>query len=202
MSKEHQFDLSGGAVCLDFANSSASLKLPGTQLERLNSYADLVAFSVQAKLMTAAQGRELASAAHKQPGKANRALRQAYALREALYRVFSSIAAHKTPPHRDLEALNAELAKAIQHSRIVRDDGRFVRVWHDTDLLEMPLWPIVVSANELLASGSLDDIRECGAESCSWLFLDQSRNKSRRWCDMKTCGNRAKARRHYQRVSS
>lgn len=201
-SREFQFDLSAGEHCLDFANTSASRKAPGTQVERLLSYADLLAFGVQAGLLTPSQSRELSRQAYTQPSRANAALRKAYAIRDALYRVFSAIATHRTPPYKDLEMLNAEFATAIECSRIVRDDGRFIRVWADTDELELPLWPIAASANGLLTSGTLGQLRECPAESCSWLFVDQSRNQSRRWCDMKTCGNRAKARRHYERAGS
>lgn len=61
------------------------------------------------------------------------------------------------------------------------------------------LWPVARSAAELLTSPDAQRVRECALRSCSWLFVDRSRNRRRRWCDMKTCGNRAKARRHYRR---
>src|ERR671930_579256 len=65
------------------------------------------------------------------------------------------------------------------------------------------LAPVVWSAAELLTSGPLERVRECpGDDTCGWLFLDTSRNGSRRWCDMRTCGNRAKARRYYRRAST
>src|SRR6266851_4063029 len=59
------------------------------------------------------------------------------------------------------------------------------------------------AAVELLAGDHAAPVKLCGmweASGCSWLFVDESRNGSRRWCSMKDCGNRAKARRHYQRV--
>jgi predicted RNA-binding Zn ribbon-like protein len=59
------------------------------------------------------------------------------------------------------------------------------------------LWPIAQSAADLMTSDKRNSVRQCGADDCAWLFLDESRNHSRRWCDMKTCGNRQKARRHY-----
>jgi predicted RNA-binding Zn ribbon-like protein len=61
------------------------------------------------------------------------------------------------------------------------------------------LWPIVDAAADLLVRGEPERIKTCGSATCGWLFLDLSRNRSRRWCDMKDCGNRAKARRHYAR---
>lgn len=79
----------------------------------------------------------------------------------------------------------------------------FQLVWpvHELDL-GLPRWPIVYSAAKLLASSGLDRVRQCAGDDCGWLFLDTSRNHSRRWCDMADCGNRAKARRHYRRTRS
>jgi len=68
--------------------------------------------------------------------------------------------------------------------------------------LERINWLIVRSAADLLTSDKLHDVRACSAEDCRWLFLDISKNHSRRWCDMETCGNQAKARRHYRRKKS
>jgi predicted RNA-binding Zn ribbon-like protein len=65
--------------------------------------------------------------------------------------------------------------------------------------LDRVLWPVARSAAELLTSDDLAAVRECAAPDCRWLFLDRSRNRSRRWCAMATCGNRSKARRHYRR---
>ena len=65
--------------------------------------------------------------------------------------------------------------------------------------LRRPLWPVLWSAADLLTSDRLARVRSCGDPRCGWLFLDTSRNRSRRWCDMADCGNRAKARRHYAR---
>jgi len=62
------------------------------------------------------------------------------------------------------------------------------------------LWPVAHDAAELLASDQLPRLRECAADDCCWLFLDESKNRSRVWCDMRVCGNRAKARRHYART--
>jgi predicted RNA-binding Zn ribbon-like protein len=75
-----------------------------------------------------------------------------------------------------------------------------VFVEHDSPDLDRVLWPAVVSAAELLTSDDLGRVRECASERCAWLFLDRSKNQSRRWCDMTVCGNRSKARRHYSRL--
>jgi predicted RNA-binding Zn ribbon-like protein len=92
------------------------------------------------------------------------------------------------------------LKKAMRQSELRYSGGEFSWHWGGPEqALDRPLWPIVRSAAELLSSDERTLLRECAAETCSWLFLDRSRSRRRRWCDMATCGNRAKARRHYQR---
>jgi predicted RNA-binding Zn ribbon-like protein len=106
----------------------------------------------------------------------------------------------RTPAAADLARLNAALAAALPHLRLAPRAGGYDWVWDGRgDDLASPLWPILRSAADLLASPDLARVRECDGEDCTWLFLDYSRNRSRRWCSMASCGNRAKARRHYQR---
>jgi len=194
------FDLSGGRLCLDLANTvSDRLKMPK---ERLQRYADLVAWARQSGLLDRAGAQELLREASRRPTESEAALERARALRETLFKLFTAAAAGERPPTEAVEALNAALSAALSHRRLVRSRGGSFR-W-DWDLpsgaLEAMLWPVVHSAAELLASDELSDLRECAADSCAWLFLDHSRNHSRRWCDMKVCGNRTKARRHYERA--
>jgi predicted RNA-binding Zn ribbon-like protein len=66
--------------------------------------------------------------------------------------------------------------------------------------LDRPLWTLARAAGDLLTGPELARVRRCGSATCASMFLDTSRNGSRRWCDMETCGNRAKARRHYSRA--
>jgi predicted RNA-binding Zn ribbon-like protein len=61
--------------------------------------------------------------------------------------------------------------------------------------LELPLWILARSAADLLTSEQHAYVRQCASEECTWLFIDRSKNHSRRWCDMGDCGNREKARR-------
>jgi predicted RNA-binding Zn ribbon-like protein len=88
----------------------------------------------------------------------------------------------------------------MRQLEIRKEEAGFGWAWGGpAQALDRPLWPIARSAAELLTSDDLGCIRECASETCSWLFMDCSRNQRRRWCDMSTCGNRAKARRHYRR---
>jgi predicted RNA-binding Zn ribbon-like protein len=194
----YAFELSGGALCLDFANTCGDRARP--EQEHLHTYGDVAAFVRQAEVVDADQARELADRAAEDPTAAAEAFTVAVALRDAIYRIFSALAAGDAPSAADLDHLNSLLPDALAGLRVEPRGAAFA--WSRDDLadsLTAPLRPIVRSAAELLISDRLDRIRECDGATCTWLFLDQSRNRSRRWCSMETCGNRAKVRRHYRR---
>lgn len=128
-------------------------------------------------------------------------LEQAIALRETLYRICVAVAGQRTPAANDIALLNAALAKAMARLQLVATEGDWRWAWADgEDALDRMLWPVVWSAAELLTSEARWRVRVCADEQCGWLFLDMSRNRSRRWCAMEDSGNRAKARRHYRRT--
>lgn len=204
---EPVFEMSGGALCLDFANSWGDRGRPET--DKLRGYADLLAFARRAGLLEGGEDTRLAGLAARERRAAAAALDLARGLREVLYRIFSAVAAARAPAGADLVRLNAALPGALSRLRLERrDGGGFGWGWADPPAaagparaLAAPLGPILRSAAELLASGERREVRECAAGDCTWLFLDRSRNHSRRWCSMATCGNRAKAQRHYRRRS-
>jgi predicted RNA-binding Zn ribbon-like protein len=196
---EYQFDLSGGTECLDFSNTMGAHASDAPN-EHLHSYEDLVSWGRQAKIVTERQAQRLLREAARHPAQATAVLTQAVLLRETIYRIFSAIAATRLPHRDDLDALNAALPEALTRLRVSRSAKGFVWSWAiEEEALDWILWPVVRSAAELLTSDELGRLRECANETCGWLFLDRSKNQSRRWCDMKSCGNLAKARRYYQR---
>jgi predicted RNA-binding Zn ribbon-like protein len=193
------FDLDGGRPCLDFANT-----LSATSGEHLSSYADLVAFADQSGLLTQADADRLRTEGEHDPSGAAKVLERAHRLRAAMYAMFSAIAAGEATREADLEVLNAELAESLCHARLIStvDDGGFTWGWADCDL-NAPLWGVLRSAAEVLTSEEdRRRVRECGGDECNWLFVDTSKNRSRQWCSMQSCGNRHKARRHYQKLRS
>ena len=134
-------------------------------------------------------------------GRGETALQQAVRLREALFDIFSAVAEHRASPNHALALLNFAVQESAAHSRIVHTNRRFVMEWVGMDSdLDSLLWPIARAAADLLTSDDLANLRICASDQCAWLFLDHSKNHLRRWCDMKTCGNRVKARRHYERM--
>lgn len=193
-----KFDLSGGELCLDFANTMDSRRSPEKVADNLKSYAHLLAFAAQSGILSPVDEARLGRAASSHPAEAARVLRQAIELREAIYRIGAAFAARRQSHHVDLARLNQEVQAAFEHRRLEAANGGLRWHWADDDELSAPLWRIATSAADLLSSPEAQSIRECAEESCGWLFVDRSRNRARRWCDMKTCGNRAKARRHYK----
>jgi len=194
-----RFELSGGTLALDFANSWGDRRRP--ESDRLGDYAALLAFACEAGLLDRRQAARLARRARGAPAEAARAYAAARGLRDALYRVFSAQARGRRVDSADIAQVNAALQEALPHLRVARRGGAYAWDWDDGggEPLAAPLRPIARSAAELLTSGDLARVRECDGAACTWLFLDQSRNRSRRWCSMESCGNRAKARRHYHR---
>jgi predicted RNA-binding Zn ribbon-like protein len=194
------FDLSSGAVCLDFVNTWGDRGRPET--DRLRGYADLLAFAAASGLLTRSEESGLASQAARRPQAAAAAFALAGAWREELYRILSAVAASRAPAAADLERLNAALPRAMSRLRLERRGTSFAWRWAAIEESpEAPLWPVLRSAAELLTGAQHRQLRQCAGHSCTWLFLDRSRNRARRWCSMETCGNRAKARRHYRRRS-
>lgn len=187
------FDLDAGVDALSFANTLDNRSDDEAREESLVDYADLVAFAIQTEQVDEAEARVLRGLALQRAGEAQAVLRRAIAAREAIFRLFSAVAARREPDDADLAILNSELSSAMAQSRLVAGDQGVEWVWRsDPAALDRPLWPVVRSAAELLTSEDIDRVRECAAHDCSWLFLDESRNRSRRWCNMQTCGNRAK----------
>jgi predicted RNA-binding Zn ribbon-like protein len=191
------FDLDTGRLCLDFANTLGDRTGPEPREERLHRYADLVAFGEQAGVLTGEAAALLLEMAEQRPDAAERTFADAIAFREVLYRVFSAVAADTTAAEDDLAAFNAAFAAAVTHARIVSEADGFRWEWpQDAEELDAMLWPIAWSAVDLLRAPEVHRVHECAGHDCSWLFLDMSKNGSRRWCSMETCGNRAKAHRH------
>jgi predicted RNA-binding Zn ribbon-like protein len=195
---EYAFDLDGGRLCLDFVNTLSS-----TSGEHLGGFRDLVSFARQSHLITRSDADRLHKQAAKTPAEARQVMQRTLRLRSALRGVFSAVAAGEAVPPDDLETMNEELGASLSHARVeaTPDPERFGWAWTNTDALDSVLWPIARSAAEVLLSDvERPKVRECGAAECRWLFLDTSKNRSRQWCSMSSCGNREKARRHYERV--
>jgi len=193
------FELTGGALCLDFVNTIDNRPVGPTEL--LNTYGDLVAWAEQTGVLSPELAGTLRTEATQRPDAAAAALDGARTLREAAHAVLTAAVTGAAAPADSLGMLEAAVPPSLARRRLVQTATGFEWEWaYDDAALDGLLAPVVESAATLLTSPDLSRVRECEAERCGWLFLDRSRNRSRRWCDMSVCGNRAKVRRHYQRT--
>lgn len=186
----------GGDPALDLANTVGDDRVP----DPLEDYAAFAAWAARIGVVDETVAARLTTRARERPEAAGRALDEARSLRATIDAVFRALATAKPagdePPTAALARLVQRAGAAVERAELVRRESGFVLAW-DGDHLERPLWPLAVSAVDLLRHGPLDRLKAC--EDCPWLFLDTSRNHSRRWCSMEDCGTRVKMRRYRAR---
>jgi predicted RNA-binding Zn ribbon-like protein len=188
-----ELKLVGGDPALDLVNTLGDDRVA----DPLADYASFVAWAARIGVMDDAAAARLADRAAEHVASAERALAQARTLRGVMDAVFRPLAAATGEPvPAALARLTQRAGAAVERGRLVRAGGAFVLGW-DGDHLERPLWPLAVAGLDLLRAGRLDRLKAC--DGCPWLFLDTSRNRSRRWCSMDDCGARVKMRRYRAR---
>jgi predicted RNA-binding Zn ribbon-like protein len=162
-----------------------------------------VSWSQDAGLLTRSEADELSLLGEMQPQEAARALTRALTLREAIYGLLSAVAHQEPLNEAELSRFNRFLAESLHNTKISRTNEGFTWAWEaDQPGFDRVLWTIAREAANLITSKEIKRVGECADNrGCGYLFIDTSRNHSRRWCSMESCGNRAKAQRHYQRVS-
>jgi predicted RNA-binding Zn ribbon-like protein len=198
MSRPPRYELIGGLLCLDFCNTYERGR---PAADRLREYSDLVGWGWRAGVLAAEEAARLERAAARNPTGSVAVLERAHLLRSALSAISGSLAVGKQPRRALIEPLNTELAAAMARSQLVATESGFTWVWAEGGkALDCVLWPVARSAADLLTTADLTAVRRCEGRVCGWFFLDTSRNRTRRWCDMRICGNRAKARRHHEKA--
>ena len=168
------------------------------QTETLGNCADWLQWIVDNSGYPATELHGIGAWAQQQPAKATRLFEAALALREALFRALSAIAAEQPVPDADLALINELLVQASPRHALVAAGSGYA--WRGTALkpgVPVLLAPVLWSAADLITRGAQRRIRQCANPKCLWLFIDESKSGTRRWCDMGACGNRAKAQRHY-----
>jgi predicted RNA-binding Zn ribbon-like protein len=200
MSRAEILPLVGGALCLDFANTLEWRRTAHPE-DALASYADLVRWGVRAGALGSEEvGATLQEHAERAPAAARAVLARAIAWREALHRALSAVAADGAASDRLLDDVLRPVIPLLTATRFTVHARTVHRRWRGVpDDLEHVLWPIAWSVHDLLLGEDLPRVRECGNADCHWLFVDRSRNRSRRWCGMTICGNVEKARRFRRR---
>ncbi|MGH7635122.1 MAG: CGNR zinc finger domain-containing protein [Gemmatimonadaceae bacterium] len=196
----YAWDFCGGHLALDFTNTVSDRG--GEAIERLNSYGDLLSWAAAREIVGAAAARRLAKTAADRPQAAEDAVLAATTLRQALYRVIAVTADGRKVAPADLAIVDAHVRASFAHARLAPASGRLALTFDLFDngsLLGPVLMPVVHAAMDLLTTDAIARVRTCAEPTCAWLFLDVTRSGTRRWCDMKICGNRTKARRYRER---
>jgi predicted RNA-binding Zn ribbon-like protein len=182
--------LVGGNLALDFVNTRSGPPTGPPDDDVLTSYADLLAWSVYAGAVTESEAAALSEA---DPAGADAALARAVRTRDYLDDLFRSLATGRNPSTATLIRLRDDEADALAHARLDPAHA-YAWTWRDDHTLAKPLRPVVHAAVQLLTAGALDRIKGCGG--CRFLFTDESKNRSRRWCSMEDCGTAEKIRRY------
>jgi predicted RNA-binding Zn ribbon-like protein len=103
-------------------------------------------------------------------------------------------------PDQDLEALNQVLAGSpVVRSLEQGTAGPSLELIPVTSGIEQVLGAVVASFAAMLVEGEAERVKICANPDCGWVIYDESRNRTRRWCDASECGNLIKVRRHRQR---
>ena len=194
------FRCPGGALCLDFCNSGGGARgASGT--EWIAGFPDLIDWLEAARAITGDQSARLRRAAAASPRAATQVWSRAIKLREALFRVLNAKAQGGAVAREDLSNIEAEHARAVSFARLSRTgEGYAWSLDPSASALEAAMQPLVESAVSLLTSAKLERLRRCGRSTCYWLFIDETRNHSRRWCEMASCGNVVKVRRFREKA--
>jgi predicted RNA-binding Zn ribbon-like protein len=195
----------GEDICLGFANT-LGWRGSAAPVENLADFTALLAWAQASAALPAPAARELASWAREHPPKAAKVFAETITLREAIYRIASALACDAPVRSQDFAALSRALSETPARRRLARSGdgyawqielGKIGRTGLPAATL---LAPVLWSAADLVVGGARRRIRQCANDACLWLFVDASKNGTRRWCDMASCGNRAKARRHYLKM--
>jgi predicted RNA-binding Zn ribbon-like protein len=187
-------------LCLNYANT-LSWRGSDKPVEKFHGLADILRWTQRSGAVRPATTQQLRGWSRHHQAEAGELFAQAIAIREAMFRIFSAIAVAAAVPSKDFMVLSAALANAPARHQLARLGQRCGwRLEPGEPSAARILAPVLWSAGDLMLNAPFRPIRRCANEECLWLFIDQSKNGTRRWCDMNSCGNRAKARRHYAKI--
>jgi predicted RNA-binding Zn ribbon-like protein len=183
-------------VCVDFANM-VEWRAGSRPVDKMTNYDRFLSWGENGTILSEQVANSLREEATRRPHEAHEAFTRAIALREAIYRVLFAVANNLPRNHADVELLNASYREAMSHKWLADSQERFLWSWEGEQTnLNALIWRIAQSAANLLTSDYAARLKSCPGENCAWLFVDTSRNGTRRWCEMQICGNRAKVKRH------
>lgn len=191
MTKKYPFI--GNNLSLDFVNTVGNISSENPT-ENLNSFSDLIEWSKQGKLISDKEAMNMLREYEKRSAESEKIFQRALRLRKSVYDIFRSVINKEEISSKDLTVFNKELSRAMSKAEIFSHESELVWDWKNNSL-ERILFLITRIAAQLLTSSDLQKLKCCSGENCGWLFYDTSKNNRRQWCDMRDCGNLAKAKR-------
>jgi len=193
--KNMSFD--GGCLCLDFVNTVYSRK-ESPMNDYLRSYEDVIHFGQRTEILSPKKKRHLLDYTANHPEEEKDAFHKIKIAREELYQFFYNITEGESPTPAMMDHFNKLLPSALSHLRMKNSNGKIQLAWEEqNDPLLLPLWKVIKSAHDILLTESPKRIKSC--PRCLWLFLDETKNNGRKWCNSIICGSRDKALRYYYR---
>lgn len=180
-----------GALCVHFVNTESRKRAS------FDSYRELVTWAIRAGVVSATDGQRLQRDAAEDLAAAAAVAHRARGLRDVLRRILEALRERRRVADEDLDALNVELDGASAARKLVAVGDGFEWVLGAGDELDRMLWPVALSAADVLTSKYRYQVRRCAGEDCDLLFVDRTAGSPRKWCSMEDCGNRVKALRHY-----
>ena len=191
MTKKYAFI--GNDLSLDFVNTVGNIS-SANPTEKLNSFSDLIEWSRQGELISTDDAISIFTGAEKNVVESAKIFQRVLRFRKSVYDIFRSVINSEEISGKDLTAFNNELSLAMSKAEIFYNEGALIWEWKNKSL-EQILFLITRIAAQLLTSSDLEKLKCCSGENCGWLFYDTSKNNKRQWCDMRDCGNLAKAKR-------
>lgn len=188
-----QFQLIAAHPALDLVNT-LDWRFRTRPEELLATYDDVLRFLIQSSMIAPKEAENLTRVTTSRQGEALRL--RCIALREATAKVLYAVVEDREPDPAPIDQLETFFQDARKRQDLVWSGGRLQwKMAPAPPTPDIPLWLLARSVEELLLSDDMQRLRACENHDCRWLFLDTSKNHTRRWCDMKLCGNRMKARR-------
>jgi len=193
-SRAGSLELVGGALALDLTNTSSGRGTPSHQ-EHLRDFATAMAWIAHARIVTPADCAYIRKAGAARPQWGRAFFSRLIEVRELIWMIATALAERRPVPEKLRAALTAAHAESLRCAEIKTRDGAYIWSWNPRrDMQAAMLGPITLSALALLMEKDLSRTKRCAGLECGWLFFDTTKNKRRRWCEMRVCGNRAKVR--------
>lgn len=191
--------LIGGTRVLDFINTTNGRR-PGTALkvieERLTSVQFFFEWALHASLISAQEFADYRPMVFEPSIAYQPNLDTIITFRECLYAVFYPLSLQQAAPDDALQQINEAFQQGVAWRVLHSVDGKPTWGWkpcsNAQQLTAMVMGRLAIEATQLLVSGDLHALRSCSSTDCDWVFLDISKNKQRKWCQMSVCGSREK----------